>query len=161
MNCSHFGEKLNFYLIVPLSQGSLRSCQGLRSEIERPTSPRTAGSLLHLAAQRGDENMVVYLLSGETDVHARDENFATPLHLAAASGHTKTVRLLVSAGSDLHSRNISNFTPLHEAAWNGHAKTVRALESSLRAQEMDIDNVQALQHQKRYPLPPTCSHCPP
>jgi ankyrin repeat protein len=64
---------------------------------------REAGGALHLAAKRGDERAVRWLLERGTDPNAYWAHWdadVTPLHLAAQQGHVEIVRLLLDAGAD-------------------------------------------------------------
>ena len=72
---------------------------------------------LHLAAQRGQEEIVRLLLKEGADVDARNTaDSATPLHFAAENGHLSIVRLLVDAGSPLEAAdNVHEGAPLRWA----------------------------------------------
>eukprot|EP01006_Ploeotia_vitrea_P039101 TRINITY_DN66311_c5_g1_i1.p1 TRINITY_DN66311_c5_g1~~TRINITY_DN66311_c5_g1_i1.p1 ORF type:complete len:297 (-),score=167.92 TRINITY_DN66311_c5_g1_i1:14-904(-) len=69
-------------------------------------------TLLHWAADRGQEAVVELLLSkykAKVDVADNDGN--TPLHCAALSDEVKCVELLVAAGSDVSIKNEDDETP--------------------------------------------------
>jgi ankyrin repeat protein len=63
---------------------------------------------LFTAAQRGDAEMVVWLLAHGADAHAADHDGVTPLHLTA---NGRIVRLLVAAGADPNARDAAGRTP--------------------------------------------------
>ena len=78
---------------------------------------------LHLAAKRGDERAVRWLLRRRADPNARWSHWGaevTPLHLAAQQGHRNVVRLLLDAGADPGVRD-----SLHDgdaAGWAEHGR---------------------------------------
>eukprot|EP00698_Gefionella_okellyi_P011632 TRINITY_DN3078_c0_g1_i1.p1 TRINITY_DN3078_c0_g1~~TRINITY_DN3078_c0_g1_i1.p1 ORF type:complete len:1931 (-),score=387.78 TRINITY_DN3078_c0_g1_i1:132-5924(-) len=71
----------------------------LKSSSAPHPSMKTLGSLLHLAAAAGMDNVVARVIRG-ANVNARDERGCTALHYACAMGHVSTVTLLLQAGAD-------------------------------------------------------------
>ena len=71
---------------------------------------------LHTAVERGQRDMVIFLLDSGADVEARSMS-GTPLHLAASGKDPHMVKLLLDRGADIHARwgEYSQNTPLHEA----------------------------------------------
>ena len=84
-------------------------------------------SRLHIAANRGNKDVVSLLLERGADIHARDSNQATPLHFAAGGRNKDVVSLLLERGADIHAHNSHQATPLHSAAFSGHEDVVRLL----------------------------------
>jgi ankyrin repeat protein len=75
---------------------------------------------LSLAAAKGDEAIVCFLLEEGADFHSA-------LHLAALRDHESTVRLLLEEGANIHSVALNGKSALHLAALNGYEATVRLL----------------------------------
>ena len=82
---------------------------------------------LHVAAERGHDDVVRLLLEAGATVDSRRIEGLTPLHLAAGVGRFATVRRLLAAGADPNSRESGGWTPLHRAASQGHDNVVRLL----------------------------------
>ena len=86
---------------------------------------------LHLAAQRGNAAIVVYILSlegvGEADVNHKDILGLTPMHYAAESKRTEVLDLLKSKGGWARARDSTGRTVLHHAVLRGHLSTVKKL----------------------------------
>ena len=76
---------------------------------------------LHLAADKGQEEIVALLLEAKADVNAPGDRATTagsnetPLHIAARNGHAGVVRRLLAAGANVNARQSSQNTPLHLA----------------------------------------------
>jgi hypothetical protein len=83
---------------------------------------------LHLAAARGDNDMVMLLLEHKADVNAKDEAGITPLHLAALHGQASVAKTLLGAGATVDAIGFKdNDTPLIVAADNGRLGVVEVL----------------------------------
>ncbi|RAO66927.1 uncharacterized protein BHQ10_002939 [Talaromyces amestolkiae] len=76
---------------------------------------------LHLAAERGDEIAVSYLLHNGARVEAKAEDGEeqTALHRAAWGGSTPVVQLLLNAGSHVNTKDKFENIALHTAAEKG------------------------------------------
>ena len=61
------------------------------------------------------------------DVHARDDEGATPLHVASARGRVDVVEFLLSRGASADAADHQGCTPLHLAAEQNHARVARRL----------------------------------
>ncbi|CAN0038595.1 unnamed protein product, partial [Laminaria digitata] len=84
---------------------------------------------LHIAAKRGQVDVVRLLLKRSRDRNATDCRGHTPLMQPCRStrARVEVVQLLLEAGADPAMANETLFTPLHMAADNGHAGLVDIL----------------------------------
>ncbi|MDR3285711.1 MAG: ankyrin repeat domain-containing protein [Holosporales bacterium] len=71
---------------------------------------------LHIAAARGDTEVVQVLVGAGANKEARDRNGFTPLHIAAARGNTEVVQVLVDAGANEEAKNNIGWTPRKTSA---------------------------------------------
>ncbi len=60
---------------------------------------------LHYAAERGDKELVEFLVHAGAEVDVKDW-YATPLHLAIKARHKDIVEVLINAGADVTQRHI-------------------------------------------------------
>lgn len=70
---------------------------------------------LHLAAERGDAQMVSILLRKGASVDLRTTTKTTPFYRAARGGSREVLAMLHDAGSEVDAKTWDNFTPLVEA----------------------------------------------
>ena len=82
---------------------------------------------LHLAAERGHESVVRFLVDRGAELNPRDNGGARPLHYAAAADREGTVRALLDAGADARARDARGEQPIHWASAKGATFAVRAL----------------------------------
>jgi len=89
---------------------------------------RRGSSLLHEAAESGDEGKVNFLIEHGAHVDVLNPNAETPLHWACSLGHVNVVRCLTQHGADalLHER-VQGLTPLHAACGPRGQTAVMAL----------------------------------
>ena len=90
---------------------------------------------LHCAAGRGQEAVIILLLSHRAEVNAKGAFDETPLHRAARQGHASAVELLLANKADVNAQGIEGKTPLQVAVFNGHESVVRLL----LANQADVD----------------------
>jgi ankyrin repeat protein len=76
---------------------------------------------LHCAAWKGHLDVVAYLLSAGSDVHAHNRNEhwgTTALHAAAHANHGAIVQVLIEAGADVNATDAQGRTPLHHTTFH-------------------------------------------
>ena len=88
---------------------------------------RDGSSALHLAAERGHEAIVRFLIERGAGVHLTGENRITALRMAAENGHIPIVRLLLEAGAGMGGRPEGLDLILENAERNGHHKVAALL----------------------------------
>uniref|UniRef100_UPI0033405D98 ankyrin repeat domain-containing protein n=1 Tax=Wolbachia endosymbiont (group B) of Pilophorus perplexus TaxID=3066160 RepID=UPI0033405D98 len=77
-------------------------------------------SLLHLAAQRGEIELVESILKEEIDIDISNNKGLSPIYLAAEKGHLHVVKLLLKKGA--------NYTPvLHSAIKSNNLELLKTL----------------------------------
>ncbi|KZT12536.1 ankyrin [Laetiporus sulphureus 93-53] len=86
---------------------------------------------LHVAAQRGNEELVRMLCDLGADYDLADNDGNTPLHYASAWGHIPIVQLLIERGCQYLARNNEGFTPSDYAY---STSTRDTLQDTARAQ---------------------------
>lgn len=97
------------------------------AEVDAP-SELEARTALHLAADAGDDEMVLLLLEEGADLHATDRGGKQAIHLATISGHPEIVGNLLSAGAMVDSREPGEgMTPLLIASLQGELELVQLL----------------------------------
>lgn len=86
-------------------------------------------SVLHIAAQSGNEKMMACLLDRKVDIGTvtADGGGFTALHLASMGGHVNVAKLLLDRGAGLNSVGEDGDTPLHSAAWEGQESVASVL----------------------------------
>ena len=84
-------------------------------------------SALMLAALRGQERLVIKLLTKGAEVNKKGW---TPLHYAATGGQMRIAAILIGAHADVNAESENGTTPLMMAAMYGNSDTVKLLLSS-------------------------------
>ncbi|MEG4393940.1 ankyrin repeat domain-containing protein [Microcoleus sp. BROC3] len=82
---------------------------------------------LHLAVDRGSQDIAELLIANGARVNARNANGQTPLYQAIAIGHNDIAALLIKNGADVNNRDMCNTTPLHKAAHYGTVEILKLL----------------------------------
>ena len=73
---------------------------------------RRGGTVLHLAIERGFEDIAMTLLKAGADVHSKDTKGRTALHWACCKGFKEVVQMLINKGSEVDERDHFGVTPL-------------------------------------------------
>lgn len=90
---------------------------GTPESVQRAYLAQNQGkTALHISVERGNLEIVQFLLLYGIDVNKRDGSGRTALHYAARSPHLEIVSELLAAGADLEARDKEGRTPLHAAA---------------------------------------------
>ncbi|MBD1828763.1 ankyrin repeat domain-containing protein [Microcoleus vaginatus GB1-A2] len=82
---------------------------------------------LHLAVDRGSQDIAELLIANGARVNVRNANGQTPLYQAIAIGHNEIAALLINNGTDVNNIDGSGTTPLHKAAHYGTVKILKWL----------------------------------
>ena len=69
------------------------------------TTDINGNTALHLAAQKGLEKIISFLITEGASINVQNNNLDTPLHLAASKGLFRTLEILCNAGADLNILN--------------------------------------------------------
>ena len=97
-----------------------------------PNSPvdHSCSTVLHLAAGRGDANIVQALMSAlpVINVNAAAACRDTPLHRAAYFGQLDTLRMLATRVDDINQRNKEGLSVMHFVAGSGNMEAVKFLQ---------------------------------
>lgn len=109
-------------------------------------------TLLHLAAQKAQEENVLTLLKFHADINSIDSSGKTPLFLAVIQGHRSMVNLLVKNGASVSIKTHEQENVLHAAAFYGHTLVLRDLLQHTEA----LDLVHAKDADGKTPLHKAC-----
>jgi hypothetical protein len=86
---------------------------------------------MHIAAKRGNTDIVSLLLEHDADVDSRDGIGATSLHCASSRGRLSAGKCLLDHGADINARDMDDWTPLYvcllHATSEGHVEFAQML----------------------------------
>src|SRR5438876_10271552 len=85
------------------------------------------GTPLHVAAFKGREAVVKFLIANGADINAKSKEGYTPLYMTAFEGQAGTAEILIAAGADVRARSHDGSTLLQVATQNGHKEFVAVL----------------------------------
>ena len=96
---------------------------------ELATKAITRMTVLHMAASRGDKNVVRALLQygAHKTLVPTTPSEPTALHLAALLGNSQVVKLLTDQSMNVNPTDHNGETPLHLAVWCGYDRVVNEL----------------------------------
>ena len=92
----------------------------LANGIKPQTTNSFKQTLLHIAAQSGQEENVVILLQHKAPIDTQDLSKQTPLFLAVLQGHRTVVQLLLQKNARVDLTSVEGETLLHAAAFYGY-----------------------------------------
>ncbi|KAK2172952.1 hypothetical protein NP493_916g00107 [Ridgeia piscesae] len=87
----------------------------------------TGQTAVHLAARHGHLDILRKLILKGIEIDDRDCEGRTALHLATERGHTELVKLLLSSHADVNAETTQGNTPMHVAAVSNQPAIVRQL----------------------------------
>jgi hypothetical protein len=117
---------VDLHWIVRTADGAALTA-ALATDIDVNAADDEGVTPLHLAALRGDADMVGALLERGANARAADARGRTPLHLAGQANDAKVIALLVAHGAAVDARDQNGNTALHVAARLCNERSVRAL----------------------------------
>lgn len=83
---------------------------------------------LHIAAENGYGNVVMFLVENGADVDLTDPNGNTPLiFIIHKTGNLEIVKRLLTKGAVVNTQNRTGETALMYAAWRGYSEIVKLL----------------------------------
>ncbi|MEG4057047.1 MULTISPECIES: ankyrin repeat domain-containing protein [unclassified Microcoleus] len=88
---------------------------------------KSGNTPLHLAVDRGSQDIAELLIANGARVNVRNENGQTPLYRAIAIGHNDIAALLIKNGTDVNNIDRYGTTPLHKAAHYGTVEILKLL----------------------------------
>jgi len=108
------------------SQGNFTACKELldTSQIDVNHKDSSGQSLLHLAMQGGNKELVEYLVAKGADLNAKDKSGNTILHSAAIEGNHEMIKFLLDLGVDIKAKDNKGNTVLHVASCCCTIKTI-------------------------------------
>jgi len=118
---------------TPLHMAIYRSDKRIFDELVRRgadihiTKAESNTGVLHMAAEKGCEDIMEVLLADETlDVNMRMNDGATPLYLAAQFGHSRIISMLIARGADpsLVLNEYTRALPIHAAVITGQLESL-------------------------------------
>ncbi|XP_041366359.1 BRCA1-associated RING domain protein 1-like isoform X2 [Gigantopelta aegis] len=122
----------------PASQGAVISSP-CGSQVKRNTKGE---SPLHVAAIKGQTDVVQHLLKEGANPNVRDNAGWTPLHESCNHGYTRIAELLLDHGAVMSMPGMENDTPLHDAVMNYRIECVALLVS--RGASLTARNIHGL-----------------
>ncbi|KAJ9492922.1 hypothetical protein VN97_g271 [Penicillium thymicola] len=100
---------------------------GGRGEFLVNAQNKRGDSPLHLAAEHGFLEMVIFLCQWGSRTTEPNCDGCTPLFRASHNGHLEIVKFLYEHGADVHMATKDGYTPLFMASYSGHLEVVKFL----------------------------------
>ena len=139
-----------------IKRGDINSVKELISNNKEILHTMTPfGSWLHVAAKKGQIEIVEYLVHKGIDVNIKGDIFdASPLRVAAGEGHVEIVQYLIQSGAELDVSSAKR-NPLFAAIYGGHKKIVeylvnQGIDISVQYTGENIKGMDAYQYAKEF-----------
>ena len=110
-------------IVTAAENGSIRV---VKKYFNESTQMDKANALV-LAAERGNLEIVKFLIERGVKIESKDVDGATALYGAALNGRTSVVQYLVEKGADVNAADNEGYVPLAMAAKNNHLDIVKYL----------------------------------
>ena len=106
--------------------GDVSTVRGMDIDVNlKDTVGRTP---LHIAAEKGNMDVVMFLIENGANVNVADVNGNTPLvFIINKAGNLKVIQRLLEKGARVNVQNRTGETALMYAAWHGHSAVVQLL----------------------------------
>ncbi|XP_011348829.2 LOW QUALITY PROTEIN: uncharacterized protein LOC105285953 [Ooceraea biroi] len=102
-------------------------------------------TILHIASQESNLEMVKYLVDKGSDINAKNASGSKPVHIAAREGHKDTIEFFLSKGLSVNEPSTINQTLLHYATINGHLAVLEYLiAQGADVNAQDINGISAM-----------------
>ena len=123
---SEFSDTPEDRLFKAVWTGDVAALHG--TSIDVNVKDAVARTPLHIAAERGDIDVAMFLIETGADVNVTDAKGNTPLiFIIHKTGDLKMIKRLLEKGAMVNTQNHTGETALMYAAWRGHANIVRLL----------------------------------
>ena len=106
---------------------AILSKKGARLNVKETTFGMTA---LHVAASKGNKEIVELLLTRGADIEAREDTGRTALHTAAFRGYMEIVKFLLEKGAKINAQTNDGKTPLDWAIINTKIDIAEAIRAA-------------------------------
>jgi ankyrin repeat protein len=124
----NLGKSTPLYLAVATGQIAMaRLLLQTRSRAQLDAPGKEGWTVLHKAADLGNEEIVTLLVQQGAMVNAVDERKTNPLHLAARKGHLEVVRVLILSGAEVNTTAIDRLIALDYAITSGQLEVTKML----------------------------------
>jgi Ankyrin repeats (3 copies) len=108
---------------------------------------------IHIAAQRGDADIILLLLQNSASATETTPTKLTPLHIAAQHGHLDAACMLLRADAKINAQDAVKNTALHYAYAHGHEALAAYLVNHCKAYTKALNRNNQTPIQCRPPLP--------
>ena len=138
VGCSHLGGKKTNIPIPshPCFQAAAKGdLEYLQKNIEicKTTQNEAGTTPFMLAAAKGKDEVINFLLSNGVDVNEADKTFGTAINYAVVANQVNTAGLLILAGADLETKNPDGITVIMLAVQQSSFEMVRTLTTTRQA----------------------------
>ncbi len=123
---SEFSDTPEGKLFKAAWTGDVSTLRGMNIDVNlKDAIGRTS---LHIAAENGNIDIVMFLIENGANVNVTDVNGNTPLvFIINKTGNLKVIQRLLEKGASVNTQNRTGETALMYAAWHGHSVIVQLL----------------------------------